>query len=417
MRHSFTLGLLVGLVLVVLVAPNAAQAQRASVDQNIFLDILPALRTAPAPAWLQPGTRITYFSAAASIAAQRTKLVEDPAGPWEVTGPDGSKRRYREEDISGAGKGGAGYSVLSVVYLDKSVAVLEIRSYAMLNYGGPSTLALVGGAVGLPGAGSDFWMHPRVLAQAPNLQLGELKVLRMGYALRGRQFRVVRFQGTNSSWNYEETTGLLLRSTSTAETTVLVPPAGSSGPVVQRAGGTIIAQTTFMDARTPAIPWAQTPAPAWLANARRLRYEGTFTVYVPGSPVVPLPVYVTLERQHFGGQWARYIQRVTMPNVPGLPPMENTTTRVYGPAHIGGLWVPPEVQSQLRVGQVLDRDPATGVVATVSNDLGGGFGVTEANEIHRIDYLYDTRNGILVYLRMADRALNTVAELRLVAVQ
>jgi len=418
MRRSCGLVLLCGFVLAVLGVPDPARAQRATVDQNIFLDILPALKTAPAPAWLQPGTRITYFSAAASIAGERTKLVEDPNGDWEVTYANGSKKKFREQDISGAGKGGAGYTVLSVVHLDQSVAVLEIRSYAMLTYGGPSTLALLGGAVGLPGAGSDFWMHPGVLARAPGLQVGdELQVLRMGYALNGRQFRVIRFQGKSSSWNYEETTGLLLRTTSSAETTVMVPPPGTSGPITQRAGGTLIAQNTFMNARTPAIPWARTPAPSWLANARRLRYEGTWTLYVPGSPVVPLAVYVTFDRQHFGGQWARYTQRVQMPNVPGLPPIENTTTRVYGPAQIAGLWVPPDAQTQLRPGHELDRDPATGVVTTVSTDAGGGFGITEANALHRIDYVYDSRTGILFYIRTTDRGLNTVIELRLVGVQ
>ena len=95
-----------GLVLAALTPAETLSAQLASADQNIFLDLLPGLKTAPAPAWLQPGTRVTYFSAAASIAAERTKLTEDPTGDWEVTYPDGSKKRYREEDISGTGRRG-----------------------------------------------------------------------------------------------------------------------------------------------------------------------------------------------------------------------------------------------------------------------------------------------------------------------
>ena len=410
--------LLTGLALAVLAPAAIVRAQRASIDQNIFLDLLPGLKTAPAPAWLRPGTRITYLSAAASIAAERAKLVEDPYGDWEVTYPDGSKKRFREEDISGTGQAGAGHTVLSVVYLDRSVAVMEFRSYASLTYGGPSFLARLAGAVGIPGAGSDFWMHPAVLAQAPGLHLGtELTVLRMGYALHGRQYRVIRFQGKSSSWNYEETSGILFRSSATAETTVMVPPTGTSGPVTQRVGGTLIAQNTFMDVRTPPIPWAQAPAPSWFADARRVVYDGTFTLYVPGSPALSAPLRVTFDRQQFGGQWARYIQHEEMPNVRGLPPMESTTTRVFGPAQIGGLWVPPDVQKQLRPGQVLDRDPATGIVATVSGESGGGFGISESNDLHRIDYLYDTRNGILVFARTTNRSLNIVIEWRLLGVQ
>ena len=152
MRRSLKLILLLGLALAVLAPPGIVRAQRASVDQNILLDLLPGLKTAPAPAWLQPGTRVTYLSAAASVAAERTKLTEDPYGDWEVTYPDGSKKRFREEDISGTGRAGAGHTVLSVVYLDRSVAVIELRSYASQTYGGPSTLARLAGVVGIPGA-------------------------------------------------------------------------------------------------------------------------------------------------------------------------------------------------------------------------------------------------------------------------
>ena len=128
-----------------------------------------------------------------------------------------------------------------------------------------------------------------------------------------------------------------------------------------------------MNVRTPAISWAQAPAPSWFPNARRLLYEGPFTVYAPGSPALTAPLRVTFDGQQLGGQWVRYIQHVEMPK-------------------------------------------ATGVVATVTGESGGRFGITESNELHRIDYLYDTRNGILSLSRVTDRGMNTVLELRLVGV-
>jgi hypothetical protein len=309
--------------------------------------------------------------------------------------------------------------VLNVVYVDRSVAVIDVRSYGIvLEAGGRATLAGFMSVVGLPGAGSDFWMHPAVLARAPGLQLGnELRVLRMDYALRGRQYRVVRFQSSSASWNYEEETGILLRSTSTAQTTVLVPPPGTEGPITERPGGTIIAQNTLLEARPVSIPWAHAPAPSWLATSRRIRYDGTWTMYVPGSPITPLPLYTVFERQHFGGNWARYVQYVTMPNAPGLPPIQNTWSRVFGPAQIGGLWIPANFLAQLRPGQVLDRDQVTGVVVTVAGDVGGGIGISEANQIHRVDYVYDRRSGMMTHLRLSDGVLNTVLELRLTGIQ
>jgi hypothetical protein len=394
-----------------MVGAGDAAAQREA-DHNAFLDILPALRGAPAPAWLAPGTRISYFSSAASIAAERTKLVEDPEGSWVVTA---SGKRYREEDISGAGKGNAGYTVVNVVYLDESVAVLDLKIYSINpTAGGGATIGLFMGVVGLPGAGSDFWLHPQVLARAPGIRLGEeLKVLRMGYALGQRQHQVVRFQGKNSSWSFDDRTGLLLRSTTSAETTVLVPPPGTEGPIIQRPGGSLISQNTLMDVRTPAIPWSKLSPPAWVAQARKLVYDGSWAMNVPGAPTIPIPMRVVFERRQFGGKWARYDQHVFLSSGPGLPPIEHHWSRAFGSAQIGGLWVPPASLARLRAGQVLDRDPVTHEVTTVTGDAGGNVAITESNELQRIDYLYDRRDGRLVGVRQLNGVLNSVVELRL----
>jgi hypothetical protein len=423
MGRSLKVILPCALTLTILALPGTIRAQRATVDQNIFLDLLPGLKTAPAPAWLQPGTRITYFSAAASIAAASTKLVEDPSGKWEVTYPDGSKKHFREEDISGTGQAGAGYTVLSVVYLDRSVAVMEFRSYAMLTYGGPSTLARTAGAVGIPGAGSDFWMHPAVLAQATGLQLGgELRVFRMGYALRGKQYRVIRFQGKNSSWNYEETLGILFRSTTTAEQTVMVPPAGTSGPVTQQVGQSLIAQTTFVDMRTTHLPWASESAPDWVARVRVLRYQGSMGVHVPGSPFFPQPISATYERQDGGANWARYRQTFVQKAPPGLPPVTTQVPLVFGPAQLGGLWIAPRALAQLRNGQTLDTDPVTRVTASVGRigPITSGrmaVTITESGPGEQIDYAYDASSGMLLSVHIFHRLLNVETQMSLVSAQ
>ncbi|HET8678726.1 MAG TPA: hypothetical protein VFM39_01300, partial [bacterium] len=55
------------------------------------------------------------------------------------------------------------------------------------------------------------------------------------------------------------------------------------------------------------------------------------------DPIIPLPWLMTLDRQFFGGTWTRYVQHVVQPNAPGLPPVESSAVRVFGPAQIGGL--------------------------------------------------------------------------------
>jgi hypothetical protein len=395
-------------------ASGPARAQRGT-DQNLFLDILPGLRAAPAPSWVRPGTRITYYSTAASIAAERTKLIEDPNGPWEIIG---TGKRYREEDISGAGVGRAGYSVVNVVYMDRSVAVLDIGLYSINPSVGPAA-HLFGfmSAVGVPGAGSDFWMNPRVLVAAQGRQVGDaVRILRMMYDLNGRRHAVTRLQASTGSWNYEEASGLLLRTTASAETTVLVPPQGTQGPVVQRAGATLLTQNTLVSVRTPSVPWANVPAPSWLATTRRLQYNGSHTTYVAGQSV-RIPMSAVFERQHLGGQWARYLMHVITQNVPGLPPHQVTWNRVFGSAQLGGLWVPPQAMVQLRPGQVMDTDPGTRMTIVVSDDPGGAFAVTEANHVQRIDYGYDRQSGIMTSLRLTDQVLHTVIDLRLIGVR
>jgi len=370
------------------------------VDQSPLLQLMPDARTAPAPAWLKPGMRITYYSATASIKGSRHYYTQDPNGNW-VNPQTG--QRYSQGDVASAS--GHGFTQLTVVYLDQSVAVVDARSYGLqsLNASGPLVLLGASGIVGVPGAGSDFWIHPQALARAVGMRGQGLVVLRMPYTISGRQFRAIRFESRGetsyASWVFDEDTGILLRSGTSTQ------GAPIQGPVAQgdtRTGNTLLTQNTVLDAHAINVPWMFGAAPAWTAQSRVLRFDGGYTVLVPGSPPLPLSIVATFERQFAGANWARYVVKVYS------QAGNNETLRVFGPAQIGGLWISPAVAGQLQTGQVLDKDPVSGVVATVAQVTRTRQGgevvvITEEGNGLRMDYGYDRRDGTLVYYREITR--------------
>jgi hypothetical protein len=336
---------------------------------------------------------MTYYSAAAIIPGGRHYYVEDPNGDW--IDPSTGKR-YGERDMPGAA--GVGFTQIDVVALEGSAAVLEVTSYGIVDARNRVAIRTVSGLVGFPGAGADWWLNPQVLGRYPDRNTPELRVLRMPYTVSGRTFNAIRFQSVGSSfmaWNYDLETGVLLHTgTSSTGPPITGPmPAGES-----REGGTLITHSTVMSVRTPHIPWASLPAPAWVGQTRVLRYEGQVTLNVPGAGTFgPAQMSITFERQSGSGNWARYLQ--TAATQLG----SQQTFRVAGPAQVGGLWVHPSVLGQLQSGQVLDTDPITGEVVSVGqigrtpqgHDV---VGIRRTASGFRIDGYYSRRDGVLLYI-------------------
>jgi hypothetical protein len=404
-----TIALAIALTLSALGAPGHRATAQTPVDENVFLQLMPDLRSAPAPGWLKAGMRLSYYSAAASVRGARHYYTQDPNGNW-VDPQTGQK--YSQGEVASAS--GHGFTQLTVVYVDQSVAVVDSRSYGLTNLNGPLVLLSSTGFVGVPGAGGDFWLHPQALAKAVGLRGQGLAVLRMPYTIEGRQFRAIRFESRGetsyASWVFDEDTGILLRSGTSTQ------GAPMQGPVAQgdsRGGNTLLTQNTVRDAHAINVPWMFGAAPAWVAQSRLLRFDGKYTMRVPGNPRVSIPFAATFERQFSASSWARYVFRV-------YSQAENTeVVRVYGSAQIGGLWISPDAVGQLRAGQVLDNDPITGVVATVSQVTRTSQGVevvviTEEGSGLRLDYAYDRRDGGMLYYSQIDKVLNTQGELFLV---
>jgi len=76
--------------------------------------------------------------------------------------------------------------------------------------------------------------------------------------------------------------------------------------------------------------------------------------------------------------------------------MQGQVERINGSSQVGGLWIFPGVLRQLRPGQVLDRDPFTGMQLSVGGIDGTRVRLHEANSRDASDYIYDLQNGMLV---------------------
>lgn len=371
------------------------------VDDVPLYRVMPGLRTAPAPPWVRPGVRITYFSAAAVIPGGRHHYVEDEHGNWidRTTG-----KRYRQEEFPGAA--GQGYTQINVVGLDQSHSALDIWSLGIVDAQERVAIRVAVGTVGYPGAGADWWLSPQVLAAQPNVMTPQLKVLRMPYVLGGRTFQAIRFQTVNErgflAWNYDQESGVLIRSVTSS---VGGPIQGPLAQGDSREGQTMITHNDIREVRAIAIPWASDPMPAWVRELRVLRYDGqmTATAYPGASPVV-FPISVTFERQYLGPNWARYVQQVKAPGY--NPPL----ARVFGSAQFAGLWVPPAALGRLQPGQVLDQDRVTGVVTSVGQigQLAGninGVVISLVGSGFRLDQVYDRQSGVLAYSSRVEKFL------------
>jgi hypothetical protein len=395
---------------------DAQALQTAPYDLNPILDLIPALKTAPPPAWLRQGLQLTYYSAVASVLGGRHRYVPDPDNP-NCRFRDEQGNCYRRQEVGGGGGSGAGsgsgYVQVSIVALDRSVAAMEVRMYALLTPNSTPFTSSFGGAVGLPGAGGDLWLNPEVLRAAVGRSLPGLRILRMPYVLNRIQYDTVRIQSEGSAWVYDAQSGILILSTNSAKGP---PIQGPMLPTDSREGMTLLTETIFMQARSPNIPWALDPAPEWIRRYSYFRYSGHGALLVPGSPPLNAQATTTLQRQYVGNNWVRYVQTQAQ------GPQNSQNIRVLGSGQFGGLWVSPGALSQLRQGQNLDVDPITRVAVFVSQTGRTAQGrdfvtISEVNDAYRIDYAYDRASGILSSINQTNNVMRTQLQIVLTHMQ
>ena len=365
---------------------------------------LQELRTAPAPDWVRPGMRLTFYSALGNVATGEEFWERDENGAWE---DPLTHERFSKRKAPDAGSGsGHGYTQVNVVSMDGGVAVLEVRAYGYPRYEGPLALISASSTVTVPGFGNDWWANPGVLQRAQTGRLRGLSVLRMNHDLDGKRYPALRLQFEGKRSAMLTGMGGEVRTGELKSRNVLVYSldsgvllyAATAAPTVK---GTTFTHATLKNTRVVSVPWAGRPAPAWLGQAREFSYSGALTVPVTGRPTtIPLSAKFTLLRR--GRDWAQFRSTSALASpIQGLP-TTNQAELVTGSAQFGGLWIPPEAMGGLRAGQVLDRDPITGVTVSVSRADGNVVVISEANQIQRMDFTYRRDNGLMVEYRKVD---------------
>lgn len=392
----------------------APDGEAALADHSFFVDWLPDLRTAKAPSWVHQGTRITYYAAAASVPQSYHRYVEDEEGQW-IDPTTGDK--YRREDIQSAA--GHGYNEVNVTVLNDSVAALDIRAYGLtdLDRSSPVTTLTWGGAVGLPGAGSDYWLAPEVLADVQETVTDDLKVVRMPYAIGDTTYSSLWIQSLsdrgNFTWVYDLDSGILLHTASATQG----PPI--TGPVAQgegRDGSTFLTGSTLVARRQLSLPWVDGNAPSWIGSATHFDYQGTVATGYPGTSPVVLDASLAIDSTASGTDWARYRFARTLYSTVA-PSSTEGLERIDGPGQVGGVWLPPEALGSLQVGDELDHDPVTNVDVSVADvsSTDDGFTVTirESGQGEQSEITYDGQTGLMVASSYQDLHLFTRSDLRL----
>ncbi len=257
----------------------AAAIPAAGADMS---DLMPELRTLPAPPWVKPGGRITYHSAAASVPGACGYFWRKDDGDWEGQGERDKGKRYAQGDQFGIG--GEGYTLVDIVALEGNTAGVSVRSFGkhMGNLLPRTDLgALTLGGTGPAGCVGNWWVNPAVLKDAaarfggpnqPEIVRG-VRVMATPCAAANRAFDTLRFEASfengHTGRNYDLPTGILVHSDSSAT---------SQGQAYTWAGdATALSLNKYEGFHPIAIPWADAPPPGWLATIRRVVFKGTYT--------------------------------------------------------------------------------------------------------------------------------------------
>lgn len=362
MKHCSRPFLVVTVLLVfgICLAPIAqADLQHAEVPADVaaWLALMPELATEPAPAWLRPGVRLTYHVMTAA----------------------------REGDTTPAGESVANYDVVSTD-AGRVVAALGI---SVISGGALASLRDAGFVVGAPGAG-DVWLHPSVLPTAERRANASLTIAHVPATMAGKPTTAVRFEAADDVSRkvsvFDESTGILVYRIQTL---------GNLDTAKQNS-----VMMEFISVRQMEPAWVGGSVPAWAQVGTQLVYEGSTAVSVGyGSPVIPMPTAMLARIVHVEPTLA-VVQVEQYLNGMKSGEMHSVTSAA---APLGGIFLPPEALATLKPGQVLDRDPFTGVTVSVPQNPVYIDGqpllalLFEGASFQRL-FAYDRQSGTLVYL-------------------
>jgi hypothetical protein len=389
MRHACRIAGLICSVILVLGTPLAGAAQEP--DNAAF----PPVAGGGPPDWVTPGTRLTWYGAAASVQSSHYTYVEDPDGDWEdqVTG----KRYRRTEEDEMPTAAGHGVSQTDVLAIEGDDVILSTSLWAIDFETGQLSLMPLWGGRYAGGAVDGAWVRPDLLEQVASGGTNELQVLRGTYWLGETPVEAISFlgrtQGDYASTVFDEASGMLVA------TTGRYKAAGSPvhGPLDMPEGNVQIMVTRLVDARERILPGLGAATPAWVAPGTQLTYAGDATVSNPFDPngfgaSWPVEVLVTLDE--VGDGWATF-KTTTATDFDGYVERSEASGAT---GSTGLYWYDPASLATMAPGTVLDEDPVTTALLTV--EAADGLSVTLLTEAPGVTVraTYEVASGVLTGL-------------------
>lgn len=307
------------------VAQNVAGALRQAAAENNFVILFPALRTARAPRWLRPATRVTYSLVTATFGLTR-------------------------EDTSSSGAGLLQYDVIS--QNRRNVAFLATFINTQIQGTLPVQLAH---QVSIPGTG-DFWISPTVLDNAEAVASDSFLVTRMPMTVEGEQYDVVRMQSNTATnqgsgeevWAFDVESGLL----------VFYRQALYGRDGSQTSGTT----ATLLGQRQIRLPWRNGTLPDWVKRGVNWQFAGSHVLDVGVGNPVPLSMVSSTRVTSVGALWSVHAQSKSLQGQ-----IPSTSETLNGPMQIfGAYWLPPEALDVLETGDILDQDPISDIEVSVA---------------------------------------------------
>lgn len=372
-----------------LAAAGGPEMDAEAAHNSPLLLLQPGARDLPAPDWVQPGVRISYFVRSATVPEGEYGLTEDDQGEWKD--PATGKSYRREESVGG---GGEGFGQVDVIAVGRTAVALQGSLYCIVQPTTPPTLYkfAADGFLAAAAGPADYWVHPRLLAAAAQTHTPTFFVLKGNYNLDGRPIPslcvVTREADFYSSQAFNLETGLLVASTvSSRGKLAAVRLPGEDAP----RGNKSITTVRLVNVRALNLPGLKGRNPDWAMNVRRMVYAGVATIQVPGTPPMQCPAQMQVSFGSRGANWARYESLLTY-TIAGLP-QQSPGKGVCGPA--GGFWVDPAAYRDARAGAVLDDDPVTHCRTRIGQVGNGCFSIVVEGPGVGHESVYDAATGRL----------------------
>jgi hypothetical protein len=370
------------------------------------------------PAWVQPGTRITFYGATASVAQSGYTYIEDENGTWlePVTG-----KRYRRTDQGDNPEGmptaaAEAFTQTDVLAVEGGDVVLATTMYSIDLLARQFTLTPLGGARQAGTVVDGAWVHPDALRQVMTTGYGDFMVLHGPYVLGGTTYDALSFVaqsgGAYQSSTYDLGSGALLSTNSSTQ------GAGSPirGPNDNPQGNVQLSLTRLVGVRQRSLPGMGAPPPAWVASTPQLLYEGTYTQANPADPgagTLVFPMQSTITFGEIGSTWAAFTSRTLIDvNGTGQP-----TDGAGVTGSTGLYWYDPAALAAMSPGDLVDEDPTTAArfsVESVAPTASGAL-VTLTTAMNGVTVRagYDRDSGVLLTLEIVQAVTGGTIQLQL----